>query len=222
MEERLANNRDRILLAARRLVAKGGFREASVSAVAAVAGLSTGAIYRYFPSKASLFVELLTQAVNREVALLRQIAAANDSASARLYAAVRSYASRALEGPNLAYAFIAEPVDPEVEAARLPCRQAFGAVFQSILRDGIAAGEFPQQNVDVASAAIVGAFTEALTGPIAPSAENIQDREKLVAAICTFCVRAVLDHGASQNEPHPGRSASSAATAAAFLRREQQ
>ena len=44
MEERLANNRDRILLAARRLVAKGGFREVFISAVAAVAGLSTGAL----------------------------------------------------------------------------------------------------------------------------------------------------------------------------------
>jgi AcrR family transcriptional regulator len=222
MEERLANNRDRILLAARRLVAKGGFREASVSAVAAVAGLSTGAIYRYFPSKASLFVEVLTQAVNREVALLQQIAASSDSARARLYAAVRSYASRALEGPNLAYAFIAEPVDPELEAARLPCRQAFGAVFQGILRDGITAGEFPEQNVEVASAAIVGAFTEALTGPIAPSAESNQDREKLVFAICTFCVRAVLDHSDPRDAGHAAASTTTPAAAAAFLRREQQ
>src|SRR5581483_9139430 len=116
MQERLANNRDRILLAARRLVARGGFREASMSAVAAVSGLSTGALYRYFPSKAGLFVELLTQAVEREIGLLQLIAHRAEPARNRLAAAVRSYAGRALQGPHLAYAFIAEPVDPEVEA----------------------------------------------------------------------------------------------------------
>ena len=66
MEERLADNRDRILLAARKLVAEGGFREAQVAAVAAAAGLSTGTIYRYFPSKAELFVEVLTRPSRRK------------------------------------------------------------------------------------------------------------------------------------------------------------
>ena len=65
MEERLANNRDRILMATRKLVAEGGFREAQVAAVAAVAGVSTGMIYRYFSSKAELFGEVLGVAVER-------------------------------------------------------------------------------------------------------------------------------------------------------------
>ena len=39
MEERLANNRDRILVATRKLVSEGGFREAQIAAVAAVAGV---------------------------------------------------------------------------------------------------------------------------------------------------------------------------------------
>lgn len=66
MEKRLANNRDRILLAARKLVAEGGFREAQIAAVAAVAGISTGMIYRYFPSKAELFVEVLAPPSKRK------------------------------------------------------------------------------------------------------------------------------------------------------------
>ena len=73
MQERLADNRNRILLAARLLIAPGGFREASIAAVAGEVGLSIGAIYRYFPSKADLFVELLTEAVSREVQILRAI-----------------------------------------------------------------------------------------------------------------------------------------------------
>ncbi len=73
MQERLADNRRQILLAARRLIARGGYREASIAAVAAEVGLSIGAIYRYFPSKADLFVELLTDAVSREMDILRGI-----------------------------------------------------------------------------------------------------------------------------------------------------
>ena len=42
MEERLAGNRERILHAARALIAEGGYRNAPVTAVAAVAGVSTG------------------------------------------------------------------------------------------------------------------------------------------------------------------------------------
>jgi len=56
MEERMAGARERILLAARELVAAGGYRNAPVTAVAAQAGVSTWLIYRHFPSKAELFV----------------------------------------------------------------------------------------------------------------------------------------------------------------------
>ena len=58
MQERLADNRQRIVRAARKLIASDGFRGASMTAVAAASGLSTGALYRYFPSKAELYVEL--------------------------------------------------------------------------------------------------------------------------------------------------------------------
>src|SRR3546814_5328155 len=57
-----------------------------------------------------------------------------------------------LQGPYLAYAFIAEPADPDVEAARILCRRDFGDVFKRLLRKGIASGEFPKQSVDVSAA----------------------------------------------------------------------
>jgi AcrR family transcriptional regulator len=194
MQERLADNRERIVQSARRLIARGGFREASITAVAAAAGLSTGAIYRYFPSKADLFVEVLTDAVRREVAILREIIARPGSATERLCAAVESFARRALEGPYLAYAFIAEPADPEVEAARILCRQEFGEVFKAVLRQGIAAGEFPKQSVDISAACIVGAFTEALVRPVAPTSQHAGD-EQLIEPIVEFCRRAVSGPG---------------------------
>lgn len=191
MEERLANNRDRILVATRKLVADGGFREAQVAAVAALAGVSTGMIYRYFPSKAELFVEVLGNAVGQEIDILTEIATGSGSASARLSDAVTCFVRRALTGPNLAYAFIAEPVDPEVDTARIRYRKNFGDVFKAILMDGIGKRELPDQDAEASAACIVGAFTEALVGPIGPTTRNMRDKERLVESIRTFCLRAV-------------------------------
>jgi len=191
MEERLAGNRQRILQAARRLVAEGGYRNAPVTAVAAAAGVSTGQIYRHFPSKADLFVEVLTAAVEHEIAILRAIVAAPLPAPERLRRAVESFVRRALAGPGLAYAFIAEPVEAEVDAERIRCRRLLGDVFRDLLAEGVAAGELPAQDLDASAACIVGAYTEALVGPIAPSRDSPRDGERLVEAICGFCLRAV-------------------------------
>ncbi|HBK46970.1 MAG TPA: TetR family transcriptional regulator [Xanthomonadaceae bacterium] len=191
MEERLAGNRERILLAARKLVAGGGYRNAPVTAVASAAGVSTGQIYRHFPSKSDLFVEVLSEAVNYEIGLLREIAGAEASASERLRRAIESFVRRALAGPGLAYAFIAEPTEPEVEAERIRCRRLFGEVFRDIVASGVESGEFVEQDLDAVAACLVGAFTEALVGPIAPSRTSPRDGERLVESICGFCLRAV-------------------------------
>ena len=191
MEERLAGNRERILRATRRLVAEGGFRNAQIAAVAAQAGISTGMIYRYFPSKAELFVEVLTAAVDHEIAILHDVMAEKSGARDKLDAAVASFVRRALTGPNLAYAFIAEPAEPEVDAERIRCRKRFGDVFKTVLKHGVANGEFPKQNLDASAACLVGAFTEALVGPIGPSRKSLRDKDRLVNAICAFCRRAV-------------------------------
>lgn len=190
MEERLAGARERILLATRVLVAAGGYRNAPVTAVAAEAGVSTGLIYRHFPSKAELFVEVLTAAVEHELRIFEAIAAEPLPAPERLRRAITAFVRRALAGPGLAYAFIAEPVDPEVEAERIRCRRLFGEVFRRIVADGIAAGTFPAQDTHVAAACIVGAFTEALVGPTAPSRDAHGDEDQLVESICVFCLRA--------------------------------
>ena len=190
MQQRLAGNRERILQAARELVAAGGYRNAPVTAVAAAAGVSTGLIYRHFPSKAGLFVEVLDAAIAHELELLQAIADGGQPSAQRLQAAVTSFVRRALAGPGLAHAFIAEPVDPEVEAARILGRRRFTDVFARIISDGVQRGELPAQDPHVTAACLVGAFTEALVGPTAPSRDHAGDGEQLSAAIVGFCLRA--------------------------------
>lgn len=193
MQDRLADNRARIMRSTRHLIARGGFRAARISAVASDAGLSTGSIYRYFPSQAQLFIEVLTAAVTHEIDLLERIAAAPEPAAQRLQRAVEAFARRALDGRNLAYAFIAEPIGAAVEAERLRSRREFSAVFQRLMVAGMRSGEFPPQDAEVTAACIVGAFTEALVGPIAPGskAASPRARARLIGAISRFCVAAV-------------------------------
>ena len=193
MQDRLADNRARIMRSTRHLIARGGFRAAQISAVAGEAGLSTGSIYRYFPSQAQLFIEVLSAAVAHEIELLERITTTPEPAPLRLQNAVEAFARRALEGRNLAYAFIAEPIGAQVDAARMRSRREFSAVFQRLMIAGMRSGEFPQQDAEVAAACIVGAFTEALVGPIAPGskAASPRARARLIAAIGRFCVAAV-------------------------------
>lgn len=193
VKQRLAENRERIVLGARQLIARGGLREAQMAAVASAAGLSTGALYKYFPSQTDLFIEVLREAVGHEIEILQQIAREPGPRARALRRAVEAFVRRALEGPYLSYAFIAEPADARVEAARLRARRLLTEVYQDIVREGIARGEFPEQDLDVTAACIFGAFTEALVGPIA--ARAVRDKERLIAAICTFCERAVAGRG---------------------------
>src|SRR5262245_24497865 len=55
--------RERILSAAARLFAAHGFASASMPAIAALSGITAGAIYRHFTSKAALLLEVVKRAL---------------------------------------------------------------------------------------------------------------------------------------------------------------
>ena len=190
VEARLAGDRERILRTARQLVTEGGFREAQIAAVAAMAEVGIGTIYRHFPSKADLFAEVVSAVSRREIEVVHRIAEAGGPASQRLADALRAFATRALRNPGLANAMIVEPAEPAVDEVRLRYRLALGRALAGILADGVDAGELPGQDVDAAAACVVGALLEGLVGPLAPAARG-GDGSRLVDAIVTFCLRAV-------------------------------
>ena len=195
-EARRAAARKRIVAAALELVARGGYREAQVAAVAARAGVATGTVYRHFPSKAELFTEVFRRASQREVDAVAEAMAPPGPAARRIAAGVETFARRALRGRRLAWALIAEPVDPAVDAERLVFRRAYCDTFAGALRDGIAAGELAVQDPELTAAALVGAIGEALVGPTSPTASR-RDDEAIVAGLVAFCLRSV-----TAKEPH--------------------
>jgi AcrR family transcriptional regulator len=164
-----------------------------VVAIAGRAGLAAGTLYRHFASKEDLFVEVFRSVCGREERAMRHAAQASPAAAAaeRLEIVLATFARRALRNPRLAWALIAEPVDPRVDAERIAYRARYAAVIATDLAAGIAAGELPAQDVALTAAALVGGCGEALVGPLSPLAAGGPDADEIVAALRTFIRRAV-------------------------------
>jgi AcrR family transcriptional regulator len=201
-EQRKAQAREAIVAAALDQLADGGYASATVHTVARRAAVATGTVYRHFPSKAQLFAEVFRRASGHEMDVFAQ-ASVDDgrSSSERIAAAVEAFARRALAAPTRAYALIAEPVDPAVEAERLVFRRGYRDVLVDVLNDGIDRGELEPHDEETVAAALVGAIGEALVGPLSPAADHGPRRhESLIAAVVQFCVGA-LPAGAKTLEP---------------------
>jgi AcrR family transcriptional regulator len=194
MTEQLTTpTRHRLMRAAQELIEDGGYGAASVMAIADRAGVAAGTLYRHFPSKQELFVEVFRSVCGREERAMRKAAEEMPDGPApdRLELVLATFAERALRNPRLAWALIAEPVDPLVDAERLAYRERYAQVIAETLRAGMAAGELPEQNVELSAAALVGGCGEALVGPLSPVSGRRPSDADVVAALRTFVRRAV-------------------------------
>ncbi|MDC0662250.1 TetR/AcrR family transcriptional regulator [Marinobacter sp. SS21] len=196
MRQRKALARQRILDCAQLRVTEGGFRNAQISQVASQAEVATGTIYRHFESKEELFAEVFRAATEREVGRVAKDLAGDGDAVERLAQALRHFARRALRAPTMAWALIAEPVDPRVEAERLRYRRAYAELFEAAIREGVREGSLPAQEARHSSTCLVGAIAESLVGPLSPAQSTDgktppTDYESLVNTIVGFCLQGL-------------------------------
>jgi AcrR family transcriptional regulator len=191
-EARNARTRERIVSAALAQVAEGGYASAEMKSVASRAGVAVGTVYRHFPSKAELFAEVFRRASEPELQVVEEVSSPDGrSAPERVAAAVEAFCRRALAGPVLAYAQIAEPVDPAVESERLRLRRGYRDAFARVLADGIDSGELRPHDPETVAAALVGALGEALVGPLSTANGATRRKEALVASLVQFCLDAL-------------------------------
>ena len=180
--------RERLLAAARELIEDDGYGSASVTAITERAGVAAGTVYRHFASKAELFLDVFRDVCAGEERAM--VAAADDAgpgAVDRLEAVLTTFARRALQNPRLAWALLAEPVDPVVDAERLAYRERYAALVARELRAAIDVREIPAQDVEFMAAALVGGCGEALVGPLS----SVSDADTVIASIRTFVRRAI-------------------------------
>lgn len=195
IDRRLADDRDRLLDAASARVAAGGWTALTIADLARDAGMATGRVYAHVTGKDELCTEVFRRAADRELARVAasaspttEVEGPRQPTSARITAALRTFAARALAGRRLAYALLAEPAGQAVEAERLRYRAGYHDLFAGVLRDGLARGDLAPCRVDVVAAALIGAAGEALVGPLAPAATGADDTE-VVEALLACCQR---------------------------------
>ena len=70
-EERKAQNRAKLLLAARKVFAEKGYGEATARDIVRATDLATGTFYNYFPDQQAAFVALLDEMSEKGRALVR-------------------------------------------------------------------------------------------------------------------------------------------------------
>ncbi|TPG33212.1 TetR/AcrR family transcriptional regulator [Mycobacterium hodleri] len=191
VQDRLDALRQRIVTSAIDMVARHGYGGCSIAAVASHAGIGTGTVYRHFANKGELFTEVFRLVSNQEVAALE---AARDAAWARshsgvdaLAAAVQGFAERVLSAPTLAYALLAEPVDPQVDTERLFFRRTFRDALAVAIDDAVVCCEIPPQDTSLTAACAVGAIAEALVLPLTRGATDAA----VVPAIVSVVIRSL-------------------------------
>jgi len=185
------STREQLLRAARELIEEDGYGPASVVAITTRAGLAAGTLYRHFRSKEELFIELFRAVCDRELAAMRRAAQeAGGSHTEQLEMVLSTFAERALRRPRLAWALLAEPVDPLVDAERLAYRGRYAKLMAECLGAAVAAGELPDQDLALSAAALVGAWGEALVGPLSRREDGASAAE-LLDSLGAFSLRAI-------------------------------
>jgi AcrR family transcriptional regulator len=196
--ERDQAQREHVLGCALQQVVDGGFAALSMNSLARSAGIATGTLYRHFAGKGALAAEVFARATSIELETLRGQFQAEGPADQRLRRGISQFAARAWHSRQLAYALIAEPVEPEVDAQRLLFREAYAELYCDLIRRGNADGSFSVANIPLTAACLVGAVAEALVGPLSP--QSRADRahglpsetlESVASAIIVFSLRAL-------------------------------
>jgi len=169
------------------VLSQRGYRGLSIATVAAAAGVSAGSVYTHFASKSDLVVAIFREVCGREVRAVADAGSFGDVVE-RVTAIVETFAGRAMKNRTLAYALLAEPVDPAVDVERLVFRRAFTDAIAGAISAGIASGDIPEQNVHVTAAGLVGAVGEVLVGPLGPERTPGAD---VVPDLVAFALRSL-------------------------------
>lgn len=163
---RLAARHAAIIDAAQEAAREGGMAAVQIAPVAARAAIAAGTVYRYFPGKTDLVAALIGELSARETAALRRAAEAAPGPLSALCSVIVTFAVRAQQNRRLILAAIAEPVDAELDKARLVFRKALAAEFAARIAAAIAEKHLPEEDAALAAAALIGLLVEGLIGPL--------------------------------------------------------
>ena len=190
--KRLAARRSAILAAARDAAAEGGMAAVQIAPVAVRANVAAGTVYRYFPSKADLISELISEVSRDELAAIRRAADAAPGPSSALAAAVTTVAVHVLSQRKLAWGILAEPVDVDVTASRLASRREIAARSPANRRRRARQGICRRRTPRLPPPRCSAPCTRSLVGPLAPAISMIRPSRDAVQVVTLLALRAMV------------------------------
>lgn len=160
--ERAQKRRERILDAAAHVFSRAGYRDAAVDDIAREAETSKGGIYFHFPTKESIFIELIRSTAERLVAKVeREVAREVDpvlQADAAIFTVLRTFAGHRSMARLLLVDALGAGRPFRAELLRL--HERFGDLIAGYLDRAVADGVIAPLDTRVAGAAWFGAIHE--------------------------------------------------------------
>ena len=184
-EERKAQNRAKLLEAARKVFAEKGYGEATARDIVCETDLATGTFYNYFKDKQDVFVALLDEMSEQGRALARaQRLDPGSSVEERVYNAFRVYFEWAVEENDVFEVFRRNAG----VIAFLPDREPFDLGISELLEDmteWAKAGDIPAVDLEMLAVAGVGIGFQVATHLVERDPPDIE-------GATTFCTRMFM------------------------------
>ena len=132
-----------MLKAATTLFAEKGYEATSVRDVAKLSGVFSGSLYAHFNAKEDLLFEVLSQRMELVIRTLTPIAESDLPAREKLRRALRNHLRQAANDPSLSKIVdLWKSLRAERRDQIIALRDQYGRLWQRIIDEGIAAGEF--------------------------------------------------------------------------------
>jgi AcrR family transcriptional regulator len=161
-QERSAKRRERILDAAFSVFSQRGYRQAGVDEVGRQAETSKGGVYFHFPTKESLFLELLRTTADRLTGKVERTIAPYEDPIERADVALRTVLGVFAGHRTMARLFLIDAVGagPEFQAELQRLHERFAGIISRQLDEAVATGIIEPIDTEVAGMAWFGALNE--------------------------------------------------------------
>ncbi|MFB3926539.1 MAG: TetR/AcrR family transcriptional regulator [Syntrophales bacterium] len=135
--------RKQVLRCAVRVFARSNYRAAGVADIAREAGISEAALYKYFPSKKSMFLEILERMSRRIIQLWKEAVSQKQCVPDILHNMGMTYYCRMIQHPDelkIHFQAVSEIDDPDIRERLRKDHQDYVEFIGSVLQKGIQEG----------------------------------------------------------------------------------
>jgi AcrR family transcriptional regulator len=196
--------RDRIRREAAALFREKGFNGTSMAELAGKVGITKSSLYHHYPGKQALLSEIIELTVNRVTPLVQEVAESDLPIRERLGKAVALHTVEAIHDQDAVACFIEEGryLAPDFMTAHLVKRDRYELIFRRMFEEGVASGDFVDQDIGLAVKAILG-MSNSVVRWYRPDGDHTP--EEIAAEFAHFAVRGAAAARTMSHSAESGR-----------------